>query len=180
MVNYLLKFLFYSCQLLFFVLVFVYRNKRKGATIIVEDFNTLENLEEYFKKVNCYGEYNYCFTCQMEQSILPILFGAVGAIIEMKRNKNVMGYLFNKFDKGICLIPIVSDTLTKNKVDIDNYIFIDNNDIEKVIAKNEDIVYKKIKIILKNKKRYTMRTLKKIKNIEYHEINLNNFLSMCK
>lgn len=146
----------------------------------MEDFKTLENLEEYFKKVNCYGEYNYCFTCQMEQSILPILFGAVGAIIEMKRNKNVMGYLFNKFDKGICLIPIVSDTLTKNKVDIDNYIFIDNNDIEKVIAKNEDIVYKKIKIILKNKKKYTMRTLKKIKNIEYHEINLNNFLSMCK
>ena len=92
----------------------------------MEDFNTLEKLEEYFKKVDCYGEYNYCFTCQIEPSILPMLFGAVGAIIEMKRNKKVMGYLFNKFDKGICLIPIVADTLTKNKIDIDNYIFINN------------------------------------------------------
>ena len=62
----------------------------------MEDLNTLEKLEEYFKKINCYGEYNYCFT------------------------------------------------------------------------------------ILKNKTKYTMKTLKKIKNIEYHEINLNNFLSICK
>lgn len=146
----------------------------------MEDLNTLEKLEEYFKKVNWYGEYNYCFTCQIEPSILPMLFGAVGAIIEMKRNKKVMGYLFNKFDKGICLIPIVSDTLTKNKIDIDNYVFINNDEIEKVIIKNEDIVYKKIKIILKNKTKYTMRAVKKIKNIEYHEKNLNNFLSICK
>lgn len=146
----------------------------------MEEFKTVEKLEEYFKKVNCYGKYNYCFTCQIEQSILPILFGAVGALIENIRNKKVMGYLFNKFDKGICLIPIVVDTLTKNKVDIDNYIFINTEDIEKVVVKNEDIVYKKIKIILKNKTKYTMRTLKKIKNIEYHEKNLNNFLSMCK
>ncbi len=146
----------------------------------MEDFKTLEKLEEYFKKVNCYGEYNYCFTCQIEQSILPILFGAVGAIIEMKINKKVMGYLFNKFDKGICLIPIVVDTLTKNKVDIDNYIFIPNDDIEKVIIKNEDIVFKKIKIILKDKTKYTMKTAKKMKNIDYHEMNLNKFIEMYK
>ena len=72
-----------------------------------------------------------------------------------------MGYLFNKFDKGICLIPIVADTLTKNKIDIDNYVFINNDEIEKVIIKNEDIVYKKIKIILKNKTKYTMRAVKR-------------------
>lgn len=143
----------------------------------MEDFKTVE---KYFKKVNCYGEYNYCFTCQIEQSVLPMLFGAVGALIENIRNKKVMGYLFNKFDKGICLIPIVVDTLTKNKIDIDNYIFIANDDIEKVIIKNEDIVFKKIKIILKNKTKYTMRTTKKIKNIEYHETNLNKFIEMYK
>lgn len=78
------------------------------------------------------------------------------------------------------LIPIVVDTLTKNKIDIDNYIFIPNDDIEKVIIKNEDIVFKKIKIILKNKTKYTMRTTKKIKNIEYHETNLNKFIEMYK
>ncbi len=144
----------------------------------MEDFNTVEKLEEYFKKVNCYGKYNYCFTCQMEQSILPVLFGAIGGIIAGIKNKNVTGYLFNQFDKGICLIPIVTDTLTKNKVDKDNYIFISNDDIEKVSIKNEDFVFKKIKIILKNKTTYRMKTTKRIKNIEYHETNLNNFIKM--
>jgi len=32
------------------------------------------------------------------------------------KTKKVMGYLVNQTEEGICLIPIVSDTLTKNKV----------------------------------------------------------------
>lgn len=143
----------------------------------MKDLNILENLEEYFKRVNCYGKYNYCFTCQMDSSILPILFGIVGAVIEIRKNKKIMGYLFNKFDKGICLIPIVGDTLTKNKIDIDNYIFIKEDEIEKIIIKNEDFIFKKIKIILKDKKKYIMKTPKKIKNINYHEENLNKFIN---
>lgn len=91
-----------------------------------------------------------------------------------------MGYLFNQNDKGICLIPIIADTLSRNKVDIENYIFIKNEDIEKVYIKNEDFIFKKIKIVLKDKSKYIIKTSKKIKNINYHENNLNKFIEMYK
>ncbi|NBK96637.1 MAG: hypothetical protein EOM50_01220 [Erysipelotrichia bacterium] len=146
----------------------------------MEDFDTIEKLEEYFKKVNCYGNYNYCFTCQIEQSMLPMLFGAAGAVTSVLKNKKVMGYLFNQNDKGIGLIPIVVDTLNKNKVDLDNYIFIKQDNIKKISIKNEDFLFKKIKIELKDKTKYIIKTAKKIKNIDYHENNLNKFIEMYK
>lgn len=143
----------------------------------MKDFNTLENLEEYFKKVNCYGDDNCCFTCSTMQITQ---FGIIGALISVKKNKKVMGYLLNKNENGICLIPIVMDTFTKNKVDLDNYIFIKDVDIEKVTIKNEEIGFKKIKIELKDKTKYVLKTPKKIINVDYHKINLDRFIEMYK
>ena len=139
----------------------------------MKDFDTLEKLEEYFKKVNCYGKENCCFTCSTIQNTQ---FGLVGALISIKKNKNVMGYLLNKNENGICLIPIVTDTFTKNKVDLEHYIFIKNEEIDQVIIKNEEIGFKKIKIILKDKTKYVFKTSKKIKNVEYHKTNLDKFI----
>jgi len=48
----------------------------------MNDLNTLEKLEEYFKQVNCYGKENCCFVCSTIQSTQ---FGLVGAIISMKK-----------------------------------------------------------------------------------------------
>lgn len=145
----------------------------------MDNFKELANLEKYFKNVNCYGNYNYCFTCQLESSVL-LMFGVVGALIEMKKNKKVMGYLFNQTDTGICLIPIIADTLTKNKIDQENYQFIKQDDIAKVIIKNEDFVFKKIKIILKNQKKIVLKTSNKLKGAPYHENNLNKFIELYK
>lgn len=144
----------------------------------MNDYDTLEKVEEYFKKVNCYGEkYNYCFGCGTIQNMY---FGVLGVLISNKINKNIMGYLLNKNEKGICLIPIVIDTFTKNKIEIDNYIFIPDNDIDKVVIKNEDISFKRIKIILKDKTKYILKTPKKIKNVDYHTDNLNKFMGIYK
>ncbi len=90
----------------------------------------------------------------------------------------MIGYLVNQTEEGICLIPIVSDTLTKNKVDIENYLMLKKEKIEKVIIKSEDIVFWRIKIIMKDKKKYSMRTVKKLKQASYHENNLNKFIKM--
>lgn len=110
----------------------------------MKDFDTLEKLEDYFKKVNCYGNENCCFICSTKpSSVFLSMFGALGGWLSVKKNKNVMGYLLNKNENGICLIPIVIDTMTKNKVDLDNYIFIRNEDIVKVSIKNEEIGFKK-------------------------------------
>lgn len=139
----------------------------------MNEINTLEKIENIFKDINCYGEYNYCFSCSTIQNTQ---FGLLGVLISNKINKNIMGYLLNQTDKGIALIPIVKDTLTKNKLDIDNFTFIKQEDIKTVKFKNENFVYKNIIIILKDNKKIKMQTLKKNKNIEYHEQNLNKFI----
>lgn len=143
----------------------------------MEDLNKLENIEEYFKKINCYGNYNYCFICNTIQSNL---FGAIGALISIKKNNNIMGYLLNKNDKGICLIPIIAETLSKNKISLDNYIFINEEEIAEVIIKNEEIGFKKIKIVLKNQTKYVLKTPKRVIKRDYHKINLDKFIEIYK
>lgn len=142
----------------------------------MNDFNTLEKLEEYFKKVNCYGRENCCFVCSTIQSTQ---FGLIGTLISVIKNKKVMGYLLNKNESGICLIPIIAETMTRNKVDLDNYIFIKNDDIDKIVIKNEEIGFKRIKILLKDKNKYVLKAAKKIINADYHKENLDKFIGMC-
>ena len=108
------------------------------------------------------------------------MFGAIGALIALKKNKNIMGYLLNKNNNGICLIPIISETLNKNRIDLDKYIFIKEEDIDKVVIKNEEIGFKKIKIILKDKTNYVLKTPKKVIKRDYHKINLDKFIEIYK
>jgi len=91
-----------------------------------------------------------------------------------------MGYLLNKNENGICLIPIIAATMTKNKIDKNNYIFIKNEEIDKVIIKNEEIGFKRIKIILKDENKYILKAAKKIINVNYHKENLDKFIEIYK
>lgn len=142
----------------------------------MENYNTKENMEKLFKKINCYGEKeNYYFECATIQNMY---FGAIGVLISIKKNKNVMGYLLNQTEKGIALIPIVKDTMSKNKIDEQNYIFIPQNNIENVKITNEEINFKRIVITLKDGTKYKMKTIKKTKKIPYHNENLNNFIAI--
>ena len=104
----------------------------------MEEFNTIEKVEEYLKKANCYGEYNYFFTVQPGDTIsdaILMCFGAIGgAIAGLRKSKGVIGYILNKNEKGIGIIPIEMVDKKQNVV-IDKTIFLKNEDIDKVSIK---------------------------------------------
>lgn len=148
-----------------------------------EKYKELENVENLFKKINRYGnEYNYCFGTFIPPSVLSIAIGqmgAVGGIINYNRQKNsIHGYIVNKNEKGICLIPIIIDDNKVMQIDIDGYIDIKPEDINTIKIKNEDFKYKVITIILNDKTKYVLKTAKKIKGFDYHEPNLKKFIEI--
>lgn len=143
----------------------------------MDEYNTKEKQEELFKKVNGYGTFNYCFACS---NIMSYSFGAIGAYLTIKKHKKVVGYLLNQTNLGIGLIPLISTSLNKNEADIDNYIFIPQNKIKEVKIKNDQINFKKITIILKDKTKYKMRTVTKILKQSFHNENLQKFMEMYK
>lgn len=150
----------------------------------MDNFNTLEKLIAYLKQANCYGEYNYCFTAQKQEKVnsalMGIFGGALGGAVAHKLNDSkAIGYILNKNENGIAILPIIGDI--KNPiVDIDNMLFLNNEDIDKVVIKKDGFSFKIIKIVLKNKEEYSFRMANKIKNIDYHEANLNKFIECYK
>lgn len=69
----------------------------------MEEFDTLEKIEEYLRQASCYGEYNYCFTVQPEDTISDVIlmcFGAIGgAIAGVRKSKGIIGYILNKNER---------------------------------------------------------------------------------
>lgn len=147
-----------------------------------EKYKNLENVENLFKRINRYGnEYNYCFGTFIPQSVLPIVLGAVGGLIETTRQKNnIRGYIVNKNEREICLIPLILDDNRVMQIDTDGYIDIKPENIKSVKIKNEDFIYKRIIITLNDKTKYVMMAAKNIKGFDYHKENLNKFNEMYK
>lgn len=150
----------------------------------MDNFDTLEKLIAYLKQANCYGEYNYCFTAQKQEKVnsalMGIFGGALGGAVAHKLNDSkAIGYILNKNEKGIAILPIIGDI--KNPIeDVDNLLFLNDEDIDKVVIKKDGFSFKIIKIVLKNKEEYSFRMANKIKNIDYHETNLNKFIEYYK
>lgn len=146
----------------------------------MDNFDTMEKLTAYLKQAKCYGEYNYCFTAQKQEKVNSALMGIFGGAIAHKlNNSEVIGYILNKNDKGIAILPIIGDV--KNPiVDINNLLFLNNDDIDKVVIKKDGFNFRIIKIILNNKEKFSFRIANKIKNIDYHSINLNKFIECYK
>lgn len=67
--------------------------------------------------------------------------------------------------KGICLNSMILGNNKTLQIDIDNYIFINENEIKKIKIKNEHIVYKAITIISNSHTKYNLKTTKESKNI---------------
>lgn len=148
-----------------------------------EKYKKLENVENLFKRINRFGnEYNYCFGTFIPPSLLSISLmsiGAVGGIIEATRKKkNINGYIVNKNERQICLIPLVIDDNKVMQIDIDGFIDIKPEEIKSIKIKNEDFAYKVITIILNDKTKYLMKTAKKIKGFDYHKDNLKKFIEI--
>jgi len=148
----------------------------------MEEFDTLEKIEKYIKQANCYGEYNYCFTVQPEDTIsdaVLMCFGAIsGAIAGARKAKGTIGYILNKNEKGIGIISI-EKMEKEQKVVITKTIFLKNEDIDKVSIKY-DTIGKLIRIKMKDKTKYGFKTARKMKNMDYHEENLNKFIECYK
>lgn len=148
----------------------------------MDEFNTLEKIEEYLKQADFYGEYNYCFTVQPEDTIVDAIlmsFGLVGgAIAGARKSKGIIGYILNKNENGIGIIPIEKIKKEQN-VELSKAIFLKNEDIDKVSIKY-DTMGKLIRIKMKDKTKYGFKTARKIKNVDYHEINLNKFIQSYK
>lgn len=148
----------------------------------MNEFDTLEKLEKYLKQANFYGKYNYCFTVQPEDKIgdaILMSFGAIGgAILGAKKSKGTIGYILNKNENGIGIIPIEKDD-RKQKVVIEKSLFLKNEDIDKVKIKY-DTIGKLIRIKMKDKTKYGFKTARAIKNIDYHKVNLDKFIESYK
>lgn len=149
-----------------------------------EKYQQLENIENLFKKINCYGdEYNYCFGASVPKSVVSVTLlsmgGAIGGLIEANRQKNKLnGFIVNKNEKGICLIPILLDNKGVMQIDIDGYIDIKNEEIESVKIKSVDFSWKKVTISLKNQSKIIMHVAKKIKGFDYHKGNFQKFIDI--
>lgn len=148
----------------------------------MDKLDTLEKIEEYLKRADCYGDYNYCFVVQPEDTVSDVIlmcFGAIGgAIAGVRKATGTVGYIFNKNEKGIGLIPIEKIGNEKEVV-LAKTMFLRNEDIDKISIKY-DTIGKLIKIKMKDKSKYGFKVTRKIRNIDYHEINLNKFIESCR
>lgn len=146
----------------------------------MEELNNINKIKEIFENIGFWKQENYCFSCQNNKmNTTAAMFGAIGVLIATKKKKH-LGYLLNSTEEGICLIPIIAETLNKNKLDIENPIIIKNEEIEKIVIKNQAFEVKNIVIKLKNKEKYDLTTKSKINNIEYHEENVKKFIEKFK
>lgn len=168
----------------------------------MEEFNSIESVTELFRRINCVGEENCFFISYVNNNMGDAsmiggilggaIGGAIGAAIDSKNNAtifNCKGFLVNQTEKGIALIALDyngiswSNPIKKMKAQVDSYMFIEQEDIEKVIIKNANLisaVTKNVTIILKNTTRINLMVNKKEKYIPYHEENFARFMSKYK
>ena len=151
-----------------------------------EKYQKLENVEELFKKVNCFGnEYNYCFGAAIPQSVLSTTLlstgGAIGGLIAHNIQKNKLhSFIVNKYEKGICLIPLYSDDKSNTLMDLDGYIDINNEEIASITIKFADISWKKVTITLKDERKIIMNVIKNNKAFKWHKNNFQRFIELYK
>lgn len=149
-----------------------------------EKYQKLENVEDLFKEVNCFGdEYNYCFGATVPQSVLSTTLlsmgGAIGGLISANIQKNKLnGFIVNKYEKGICLIPLYLDDKSNTLIDKSGYIDIKNEEIESVTIKFADISWKKVTIKLKDERKFVMHVIKNNRAFSWHKGNFQKFMEI--
>lgn len=109
----------------------------------MEEFATLEKVKELFEKVDFIGEEN-CFIYALTNTQKPAPSGLLGGMVAgmeaAQKNRGWSGYLINKTEKGIGLIPLKSKSTFVIKPEnmipqLDKFILIDNDNIESVKIK---------------------------------------------
>lgn len=142
----------------------------------MEEFNTIEKVEELFRGVNGLGESNCYFV----------------ALKDTRKNQGMIGgmeypytgLLINATEKGIGMFYLKSNgisfkiTISKTSIEKDKYFFIPNEDIKSIIIKNYAIFNKNTKSIeIKTKdKKHCLFVNMNDTEIPYQIENFNKFM----
>jgi len=169
----------------------------------MEEFQTIEKAYELFKNANCAGNENCIFVAFRDTSrggvqagIAGGIGGAVGAIVANAVAKSMVshdaftnllydGFLINKTEAGIGLIPLNNDgvmwlaSTEKLRANTNLSFFIKNEEIESVKIKNLALLNSKIKSIkITFTDGFKLRLIVRMKDkfISYTESNFPSFM----
>lgn len=62
----------------------------------MDEIDTRDKIETYFKQVNCLGKFNYCFT---SATVASMKIGMMETLTWVNPNVNLIGYLLNQNEK---------------------------------------------------------------------------------
>ena len=146
----------------------------------MEEFNTLEKVEELFKSIDGLGNENmFIVTCQDKQKVS-------GAVAGMEYPYD--GLLINASEKGIAMFYLKAGALSglitlanpaKMKLDKENYIFIPSDDIKEIKVKNFALLNsktKRIEINTTDGKSHKLYARVEEKDFPYHKDNFAAFI----
>lgn len=168
----------------------------------MEEFNTLEKVENLFRSINGIGYRNCYFICYrnttkdgMKYGAFGAVGGAVGAVAALSTGlmdgmkKDSDGYLINYTENGLAIIPLdatgVMLTLTpaKLKPNLNACFFLKNEEIESIVVKKYNIFNsgtKKIIITTKNNQKLNLIARVTEKLIPYQKENITIFAETYK
>ena len=161
------------------IVLFLCYNVKEGE-LKMEEFNTIEKVEELFKSINAYGEDNaYFVACQDKQKVSGMVSG-----MEYPYD----GLLINDNEKGITMfylkVGALSGLITLSKpskmtLDRENHIFIPASDIKEIVIKNFALFNSKTKRIEINTidgKSHKLYANLEEKDFPYHREGFTKFL----
>ena len=151
----------------------------------MNEFNTLENVKRLFENLNLTGTQNSYFIAYKDMNKqMGINGGALGGVVSgMEYPYDAV--LVNRTEKGIAMILLVTDGVVWNMVKLDKlrlkdneYIFIDNNEIQKVEIKKFALLNSsKKKISIKtNDKTYYLYANVNEPQLPYHDEGFDKFM----
>lgn len=146
----------------------------------MEEFNTIEKVEELFKKIDAVGENNaYFVACQDKQKVSGMVAG-----MEYPYD----GLLINDNEKGIAMFYLKAGALSgliglskpsKMTLDKEHYLFIPAEDIEEIKIKKFALLNsktKRIEINTSDGKSHKLYANIEEKDFPYHKENFAKFM----
>lgn len=146
----------------------------------MDEFNTLEKVEELFKSIDALGSDNIFFVASQDKQKVS------GAVAGMEYPYD--GLLINVFEKGIAMFYLKAGALSglftlsnpsKMTLDKDNHIFIPASDIKEIKVKKFALLNNKTKRIEINTvdgKSHKLYANVEEKDIPYHKDNFARFM----
>lgn len=149
-------------------------NKLEWSWNYIQEFVTIELVQELFRRVNCIGSDN-CFFLAFtnNQSPKAAMSGMVGGMIAASENRAWDAYLINATENGIGILPLGNKNPLFLKLEnlnpqLEHFMFFYNNDIEFVKIRRLNFispVAKSLQIKLKNGIKYNLAVRNKEKTI---------------